>query len=165
MKITLIFNKKFVDSKLMCQSTEIEINSFENKNVVFFNFFRKCRHCKQFFIFEIFFINIFHTATKISKNWNMLKNWKVFKKDYSIENLYELHVCFHMKWTRWKKIFTQNTCDIQIFMQKTHIRNTRRRKKIFCKSNDKKYLLWTHATLKYLYKKCIFEILVVEASN
>ena len=71
MKITLVFNKKFVDLKFICQSTKIEINSFENKNVAFFNFFRKCRHCKQFFIFEIFFINIFHPVTKISKNSSM----------------------------------------------------------------------------------------------
>ena len=62
MKLTLIFNKKFVDSKLMCQSTKIEVNSFKNKNVFFNNLFRKCRHCKQFFIFEIFFISIYNTA-------------------------------------------------------------------------------------------------------
>ena len=56
MKNTLVFNKKFAESKLMCHSTEFEINSFKNMNVVSFKFFRKCRHCKQFFIFK----NLFH---------------------------------------------------------------------------------------------------------
>ena len=32
----LIFNKKFVELKFMCQSLEIKINSFKNINVVFF---------------------------------------------------------------------------------------------------------------------------------
>ena len=73
MKITLIFNKKFVDSRFMCQSTEIEVNSLENKNVVFFNFFRKCRHCKQFFIFKnLFYKHISHC----NKNIKELKHVK-----------------------------------------------------------------------------------------
>ena len=52
MKLTLVFNRKSADSKFMCQSTKIEANSFKNRDVFFNSFFRKCRHCKQFFIFE-----------------------------------------------------------------------------------------------------------------
>ena len=46
MKFTLVFNKKSIDSKFICQSTEIKVNSFKNRNVFFNSFFRKYRHCK-----------------------------------------------------------------------------------------------------------------------
>ena len=52
----------------------------------FKKFSRKCRHCKQFFIFKFFFINIFYIATKISKNSNVLKNLTIFKKSYQIDD-------------------------------------------------------------------------------
>ena len=91
MKLTLVFNKKFADSKLMCQSTEIEVNSFKNRDVFFNSFFRKCRHCKQFFIFE----NLFHRhlqhcnksikefkhvriIKKLNDFWRKRSNWRIF---------------------------------------------------------------------------------------
>ena len=67
-KNTLIFNIKYVDSKFMYQSIKIEINSFKNKNVGFFKKFRKCRHCKQFFIFEnLFYKQISHCNKDIKR--------------------------------------------------------------------------------------------------
>ena len=77
MKITLIFNKKFVDSKLMCQSTEIEVNSFKNKNVSFNSFSRKCRHCKQFFTFENFF---YKHLQHCNENIKEFKHARIIKK-------------------------------------------------------------------------------------
>ena len=77
LKFTFIFNKKFVDSKTMCQSIEIEIEKFKNKNVVFKFFFRKCRHCKQFFIFEnLFYKHISHYNENIKK----FKHVRIIKK-------------------------------------------------------------------------------------
>ena len=49
MKNTLIFNRKSANSEIMCQSLEIEVNSFKNMSVASNSFSRKCRHCKQFF--------------------------------------------------------------------------------------------------------------------
>ena len=90
-KFTLIFNKKFVDSKIMCQSTKIEIEKFKNRNVAFNKFFRQCRHCKQFFIFEIFFYkHVSHCnesikefkhvcmIKKLNDSWKKRSNWRYF---------------------------------------------------------------------------------------
>ena len=77
MKSKLIFNKKYVESKIMCQSIKIEINSFKNINVAFFKFFRKCRHCKQFFIFEnLFYKHISYCNINIKK----FKHARITKK-------------------------------------------------------------------------------------
>ena len=111
MKNTLILNKKFVDSKIMYHSTEFKINSFKNINVVFFDFFRKCRYCKQFFIFKIFFISISHIATKISKNSSVLKSLTIFEKSYQID---DICLIFHV----FLLIFTNCTNWIMIIDNK-----------------------------------------------
>ena len=77
MKNALVFNKKYVESEIMCQSTEIEINSFKNMNVTFNEFFRKCRHCKQFFTSK----NLFHKhISHCSKNIKKWKQTRIIKK-------------------------------------------------------------------------------------
>ena len=73
MKNALIFNKKSADSALICQSTEIETEKLKNRNVASFKFFRKCRHCKQFFTSK----NFLHKhISHCNKNIKELKHAK-----------------------------------------------------------------------------------------
>ena len=76
-KFALIFNKKFVESKFMYQTTEIETEKLKNRNVAFNRFSRQCCHCKQFFIFK----NLFHKhLLRCNKSINKFKHARMIRK-------------------------------------------------------------------------------------